>query len=94
MPAREESLDRTTLLAYALPGFILAIPTIPIYIYLPALYGTTFGLGLALTGGVLFAARLFDVVTDPIIGRVSDTLRWSAGRRKPLIIFGAVVAAI
>jgi GPH family glycoside/pentoside/hexuronide:cation symporter len=93
-PAREESLDRTTLLAYALPGFVLAIPTIPIYIYLPALYGTTFGLGLALTGGVLFAARLFDVVTDPIIGRVSDTLRWSAGRRKPLITFGAAVAAI
>jgi glycoside/pentoside/hexuronide:cation symporter, GPH family len=92
--SREAILDRTTLLAYALPGFVLAIPTIPIYIYLPVLYGTTFGLGLALTGGILFAARFFDVVTDPIIGRVSDTIRWSAWRRKPLIVFGAVIAAI
>ena len=75
-------------------GFVLAAPTILIYIYLPALYGTTFGKGLALVGGIFFAARLFYVVTDLIIGKVSDRPRWSAGRSKPLIVFGVAIAAI
>jgi len=87
-------VDRLTLTAYALPGFILAVPTVPIYVYLPVLYGDRFGLGLALTGTVLLAARLFDVVTDPLIGRISDALRWRAGRRKPLILLGGCLAAL
>lgn len=90
----EAPVDRWTVLAYALPGFILAVPTIPVYVYLPALYGDRFGLGLALTGTVLLASRLFDVVTDPLIGRVSDRLRWRAGRRKPLILLGGCLAAL
>lgn len=88
------ALDRKTLLAYALPGFVLAFPTIPVYIYLPALYGDTYGLGLALTGAVLLGSRLLDVITDPIIGRISDALPGRTGRRKPLIVLGAVIAAI
>lgn len=87
-------LHRKTLIAYALPGFVLAIPTIPVYIFLPALYGDTFGLGLALTGAILLIARLFDVITDPIIGRLSDRLQWSAGRRKPMIVVGAMLAGL
>ena len=90
----EAPVDRWTLVAYALPGFILAVPTIPVYVYLPALYGDSFGLGLALTGTVLLAARLFDVVTDPLIGRISDALNWRAGRRKPLILLGGCLAAL
>jgi Na+/melibiose symporter-like transporter len=81
-------------LAYALPGFVLAVPIILIYIYLPALYDTAFGMGLALKGGIFFAARLFYVVMDLIIGKVSDRPRWSAGRSKPLIAFGVAIVAI
>ena len=90
----EVPVDCWTLTAYALPGFILAVPTIPVYVYLPALYGDTFGLGLALTGVVLLFARLFDVVTDPLIGRISDTVNWRTGRRKPLILLGGCLAAL
>ena len=80
----EVPIDCCTLIAYALPGFILAV----VYVYLPTLYGDTFGLGLALTGVVLLFARLFDVVTNPLIGRIGDTLNWRTGRRKPLILLG------
>lgn len=90
----ERPLDRTVLIAYALPGFVLAVPTIPVYVYLPTLYGDSLGLGLALTGAVLLAARLLDVLTDPLIGRVSDRLKWRAGRRKPLILLGGMLAAV
>jgi len=81
-------------LAYALPGFVLAVPIILIYIYLPALYDTAFGMGLALKGGIFFAARLFDAVTDLIIRKVSDRSLWSAEQSKPLIVLGAAMAAI
>lgn len=92
-PAEQGRLDRRTLLAYALPAFALAMPTIPVYIHLPALYSQGAGIGLATTGAVLLAARLFDTVTDPLVGICSDRLRIPGGRRKPWIAIGAPVAA-
>lgn len=80
------------LIAYALPALALAMPTIPIYIYLPSFYATDIGLGLAAAGGVLLAARIFDTVTDPVVGAISDRLTWRWGRRKPLMLIGGAVA--
>lgn len=82
------------LIAYALPALALAMPTIPIYIYLPSFYATDVGLGLAAAGGVLLAARIFDTITDPIVGVISDRLTWRWGRRKPLMLFGGLIAAV
>lgn len=81
-------------LAYALPAFVVALPTIPVYIHLPALYGIQLGLGLATTGYVLLAARLFDTVSDPVVGLLCDRLGWRGYRRKPWIAVGAVLAGI
>lgn len=83
-----------TLLFYALPGLAFAMPTIPVYVYLPTYYADDLGLGLAVTGAILLAARAFDVVTDPLVGSLSDRWRTRWGRRKPWILAGAVLAAI
>ncbi|MFZ1414271.1 MAG: MFS transporter [Defluviicoccus sp.] len=87
-------LTPSRLAFYALPAIAFAMPTIPVYIYLPAFYASELGLGLAATGLMLVIARAFDVVTDPLIGILSD--RWSSrfGRRKPWIIAGALIAAV
>jgi Na+/melibiose symporter-like transporter len=82
------------LLLYALPAFALAIPTIPVYIYLPSFYAETMGLGLAVTGAALLVARLSDVVTDPLVGLASDRFSLRGSRRKPWIAAGAVLAGI
>jgi Na+/melibiose symporter-like transporter len=82
------------LLAYALPAFVVALPTIPVYIHLPALYGIELGLGLATTGFVLLIARLFDTVTDPLVGALSDRFSLRGNRRKPWIAVGAVIAGV
>ena len=68
----------------------MAMPTIPAFTFLPAVYGAS--IGLAATGLALLVARAFDVITDPLIGAFSDrtTLRW--GRRKPWILAGAIVS--
>ena len=81
-------------LAYAAPAFAFAMPTLPVYIYLPSFYADKLGLGLATTGAIMFAARCFDAVTDPVAGLLSDRTRSRYGPRKPWIIVGAIIAAL
>ncbi len=46
-----------------------------------------------LLAGILTAApRIFDAVTDPIMGYVTDNARTRWGRRRPFILLGAVIA--
>ena len=75
-----------TLLAYGIPGLPLAVLTLPVYIYLPTFYAQERGLEVALVGGVLFAARMFDVLIDPVGGHLVDAYPTRWGRRRPWII--------
>ena len=56
-----------TLLAYVLPAFVVALPTIPVFLHVPHLYGVELGLGLAATGFLLLAARVIDTLADPLV---------------------------
>lgn len=87
-------LSRGRIAAYAAPAMALAIPTIPVAVMLPAFYAETFGLPLAAIGGVLAAARLLDVITDPLAGAISDRWRGRFGRRKPMMVLGAPLAGL
>lgn len=51
------------------------------------------GLGLTVVGLVLLATRLFDVVTDPLIGILSDRTGGRLGRRRPWVLAALPVAA-
>lgn len=66
---------RVALFAYAAPAVPLAFLGLPLYVYLPAHYAALPGIGLAAVGGVLLLARLIDLVTDPLVGLLSDRLR-------------------
>lgn len=72
----------------------LAIIGLPIGIYIPAFYSGTLGLSLATVGFILMAARLSDVLTDPLIGLLSDKTRTRFGRRRPWIVVGTPLLAI
>ncbi len=50
------------------------------------------GLGInpALVGLVGFIPRIFDAITDPITGYISDNIRTRWGRRRPIILLGAL----
>ena len=87
-----ERLRWTRALAYAAPGFALAIPLVPVFTFLPTLYARDVGLGLAKTGAILFFARAIDFLLDPLIGLASDRWRTPFGRRKPWIVVGALCA--
>ncbi len=61
--------------AYALFAALLAAAGLPIYIHAPKFYVDEYGVSLAALGAVLFGLRLLDVVQDPALGRLSQTLR-------------------
>lgn len=77
----------STLTFYGLPALPVALLGLPLYVYLPTFYAAEIGLGVAAVGSVLLAARLFDMVTDPLIGIVSDRLN----SRKAPMLAGAVL---
>ncbi len=78
---------------YALPAFVLAFPTIPVFVLLPAFYAETVGLGLAAVGLAFTGLRLLDVVSDPLLGWLSDRIPGRYGRRKLPIAFGGLIGA-
>lgn len=75
------------LLAYAAPALPLAVLLLPTYIFLPAHYASI-GLPLGTISLVLLLARLWDGVTDPLAGLLSDRTHSRYGRRKPWIAAG------
>ncbi|MGQ7400962.1 MFS transporter, partial [Streptococcus suis] len=54
---------------------------------IPSFYALK-GLSLGLVGGILFLTRMTDIVTEPLIGVLSDRTRTRFGRRKPWIVAG------
>ncbi|MEC9045092.1 MAG: MFS transporter [Pseudomonadota bacterium] len=82
------------MVAYSFPALAISIPTIPLYLYLPTFYGVTLELGLAATGFALLTARVFDTITDPIVGIISDRFPIKRNYRKPWIAAGSIIAAI
>ncbi len=59
---------------YGLMGLPLAFVALPLYVVLPNHYAREFGVSLASLGAVLLAARLFDTLIDPLLGRWADCL--------------------
>lgn len=84
--SRDERLNWKTLLAYGGLGLPLAALNLPLYVYLPAFYAGTLGLGLTTVGLTLLLARLLDTATDPLIGELSDRLEGRFGRRRPWLV--------
>ncbi len=87
-------LSLFTKISYALPAFPLAVIGIPVYVYIPKFYTDTLGVPIAAAGIILLSIRLFDAATDPLIGIISDNAMTRFGRRRPMILAGAVCVSI
>jgi len=84
----------TTLAAYGSLAFPVAGAFIAIQVIVPTYYAQALGLKLAAVGAILLGARLWDLLTDPVIGYLSDHTPAALGRRKVWIIAsGPLVAA-
>jgi Na+/melibiose symporter-like transporter len=82
------------LLIYAGPALPLAMLGLPLLVILPDFWAHDIGVRLATVGYVLSAVRIFDVLIDPTIGRLSDLSRSRFGRRKPFIACAIPIAGV
>jgi len=89
----QRPLSKWVLASYAAPAAPLALVGLPMAVYLPAVYADAdgFGLTLGLVGLMITLSRLSDVITDPIIGLISDRTRTRWGRRKPFVLLGTPI---
>ena len=88
MNASDAPLPLRILAAFGAIGLPMAAMAVPLLIYLPPYFSDELGLGLTVVGTVLLVARLFDVVTDPVVGLLSDRIRTRWGRRRPWVLAG------
>ncbi len=58
------------------------------------IFNMELGYSALLVGSVLAITRLWDSVTDPLMGSISDNFRSRFGRRRPFIAVGAVLAGV
>ncbi|MDG2244636.1 MAG: glycoside-pentoside-hexuronide (GPH):cation symporter [Rhodospirillaceae bacterium] len=52
------------------------------------------GIAAFLAGAIIFAARMYDLVTDPLMGYISDRTQSHWGRRRPYLLLGSIVCFI
>ena len=93
-PANTTRLSRARLALFGLPEYAVYLASIPVILYLPFVYSKDFGLSLTDVGLILMVGRITDVITDPLIGFLSDRTRSRFGRRKPWIACGAAIMMV
>jgi len=78
----ENQLTRKTLASYSAITIPMAAMGMPIAVYLPRFYSEGMGLALITVGTIFTIARVWDVITDPIMGVLIDRFDTRWGRRK------------
>jgi Na+/melibiose symporter-like transporter len=97
-PARAPHLSTPTLIAYGLPSWPMGAMGIGVFVYLPTVYAEVTTISMATLGLVFLLVRFMDVVSDPMIGWLSDRTGSRFGRRRPWVavswipMAGALVA--
>ena len=79
-------------LSYGVLALPLSFAALPIYVHVPRFYEQVTGLDLALLGGLLLVARLFDAFTDPWLGWLAD--RYSRPRMIALALLPFTVGFV
>jgi len=92
-PAITKPVTTKQVMAFSLPNFVASVMHGQTSSTLPSIYAIYFGLDLALIGTALLIVRMFDTVTDPLIGYLSDHTESRFGRRKPWIVAGSLMGA-
>ncbi|MDR1798142.1 MAG: glycoside-pentoside-hexuronide (GPH):cation symporter [Clostridiales Family XIII bacterium] len=81
-----EKLPGKVKLGYGLSGYCSFITWTAFSYYGLYFFTDVVGLSAAFAGAMISIGTLWDAVTDPIVGGISDNLKCKYGRRRPLII--------
>ena len=61
-----------------------------------ALFFMTSQLGIeaGIAGALIFSTKMYDAVSDPVMGRISDNWQGKKGRRSPFLLWGALLLGL
>jgi len=91
---QEDRVRFTQLAAYGAGG-IIPIALFNIAGILTGLMGNiSLGLSAFWLGVILIIPRLWDAVSDPVMGHISDNTRTRLGRRRPYLLIGGILVAV
>jgi GPH family glycoside/pentoside/hexuronide:cation symporter len=81
-------------LAYGVPALGLAALQLLLNAFLPKFYTDEVGLSVTTIATVLLVVRLFDAITDPLTGFLSDHTHSRWGRRRPWMFLASLPLAL
>ena len=93
-PASGPRLRQSTRVLYGVSDMGVNILVVASVLITFAYLTNVLGVQPGVAGALLLVAKIWDVVTDPIIGRWSDATTSRMGRRRPWMMWGAIVMAI
>lgn len=79
-------LSRSTLFYYSLVDMPVMMSIFPVIVFIPRFYASDMAVSLELIGTILFVQRLIDVLTDPLMGYISDRTKTRWGNRRPWVV--------
>lgn len=85
-----ECLTVWTKTKYALAALGGGVTDLPIDILLIPFYTEVFGVSIKVAAWIALAAGVWDAITDPILGGLSDRTKTRWGRRRPYLLLGAI----
>lgn len=88
------TINRATLFAFSLPAIMQGFMHAPAMALVQGIYAKHAGLPLVALGTAVLITRIFDAVTDPLIGWASDVWHRKTGSRKPLILIGTFLTIL
>jgi GPH family glycoside/pentoside/hexuronide:cation symporter len=83
-----------TKVLYGVADTALSVKNASLNQFLLFFYADVLHVAPALVGAAIFAGKLWDAVTDPLMGYISDATRSRWGRRRPWIVASAVPMGI
>ena len=92
----QSQINNKVLASYSVVALPIGAMGMPIAIYLPPLYSGSLGLSLATVGLIFTLARVWDLVTDPIMGIVIDRYgsRWGQYKHWVALAIPMVMLAV
>ncbi len=89
--ADSKKLKNSTLFFYGLTDMPVMMSIFPALVFIPRFYTSDVGVPIAVVSTVILAVRLMDVVTDPLMGYISDRTNLRMGRRRPWVMLSAPI---
>tara|TARA_Y100001934_G_scaffold159700_1_gene190794 strand:- start:2605 stop:3963 length:1359 start_codon:yes stop_codon:yes gene_type:complete len=86
-----ERLKKSTIAYYSLADLPIAMSLFPVAVFIPRFWASDMGVSLALLATIGIGVRIVDVITDPLMGYISDHTRSRFGRRKPWVFLATPI---